>query len=318
MRALVTGGGGFVGQWVARALLERGDETYLAGIGIVGAGPKVLTAAEWGHVRWIRADMRSDEAVRAMVEESRPDLVIHLAGVSAIAEAESAPTAAYDVNVLGAVRLLAELSRLSRAGAADPTTIVVGSGTQYGRHDDSEMPLVEGAEQRPPTAYAATKAAQEIAALQYFHGAGMRVICTRSFNHSGAGQDTRFVLPSLVARARKVAAAGGALTLGADAVRDYLHVSDVARAYLLLGERGSPGGVYNVCSGTGVSVRTLAARVLQRAGVTAEISTDPALLRAADVPVLVGSPDRLTRATGWTITRTTDDIIDDLLHATTD
>jgi GDP-4-dehydro-6-deoxy-D-mannose reductase len=79
--------------------------------------------------------------------------------------------------------------------------------------------------------------------------------------------------------------------------------------------------VYNVASGHGVSVRQLAADVLLRANVNAEISSDPALARSTDIPMLVGSPDRLMRATGWAPLKTHADIIDDLLrfaHAATD
>jgi GDP-4-dehydro-6-deoxy-D-mannose reductase len=101
------------------------------------------------------------------------------------------------------------------------------------------------------------------------------------------------------------------------AVRDYLHVADVAQAYLLLARNGVPGEVYNVCSGIGVSAGELAAEVLLRVGTTAEITTDPALVRGVDVPLLVGSPAKLQRATGWRPTRTRADIIDDLIHATT-
>ena len=103
--------------------------------------------------------------------------------------------------------------------------------------------------------------------------------------------------------------------LGNDVVRDYLHVSDVVRAYLLLGSHGTAGAVYNVASGQPVSVRELAADVLLRTNVRAEISTDPSLARSTDIPVLVGSPRRLMRDTGWTPLKTHGDIIDDLIHS---
>jgi GDP-4-dehydro-6-deoxy-D-mannose reductase len=212
---------------------------------------------------------------------------------------------------------LNELARRLAAGELEPTVLVVGSATQYGRHDPSSMPLTESAEQRPPTVYSATKAAQEIVARQVFRATGLRVICTRSFNHSGAGQDMSFLLPTLVKKAKEIAAgrARPVVTLGNDTIRDYLHVTDVVRAYLMLAERGESGEAYNVCSGSGVSARDLAADVLQRAGTSADISTDPALVRPTDIPVLVGSPERLMRTTGWTVARTRGDIIDDLLNA---
>jgi len=197
MKVLVTGGGGFVGQWLARALLERGDDVVLAGLDDRSRSPEILQPREWDAVRWISMDMRRDADVCAGVDATRPDLVVHLAGISFIPAASSAPTEAYDVNFLGAVRLLNELARRLVAGDLEPTVLVVGSATQYGRHDLSSMPLTESAEQRPPTVYAATKAAQEIVARQVFRATGLRVICTRSFNHSGVGHGDQYLLPAL-------------------------------------------------------------------------------------------------------------------------
>jgi GDP-4-dehydro-6-deoxy-D-mannose reductase len=165
--------------------------------------------------------------------------------------------------------------------------------------------------------YAASKSAQEIAALQAHRAHGLRVVCTRSFNHSGVGHGEEYLLPSLVRRVRSLAR-GEPLALGNDVVRDYLHVADVADAYLALTERGTAGEVYNVASGIGLSVRRLAMDVLLRAGVDADISTEPSLVRPTDIPVLIGSPAKLTRDTAWTPRRTHTDIIDDLLHAAYD
>ena len=181
------------------------------------------------------------------------------------------------------------------------------------------MPLRETAEQRPVTTYAASKTAQEAAALQFFRAFGLGVVCTRSFNHSGPGQAAEYLLPSLVARARRIGRGDEKrLALGNDVVRDYLHVSDVVRAYLLLVERGVAGEVYNVSSGRGVSARQLAEDVLLRVGAPVDISTDPALVRASDVAVNIGSPAKLIHDTGWTPLKTHADILDDLLHASKD
>jgi len=318
-RVLVTGGGGFVGQWLARALIERGDDIVLTGLGPRPTEPVILTETEWRGVRWQPMDIRLADDVAAAVDVSRPDMVVHLAGISFPPDGERDASATFDVNTVGAARLLDALGTGRARGVIDPVIVVVGSGLQYGTHDPAEMPLTESAEQRPITRYAASKAAQEIAAFQAFRGVGLRVVCTRSFNHSGPGHAAQFLLPSLVDRVVRMGRGDGAATLrvGNDVVRDYLHVADVVRAYLLLAERGIPGEAYNVCSGVGVSARRLAADILLRAGTAAEISTDPALVREADIPVLVGSPERLMRTTGWTMTRTTADIIDDLLHAAT-
>jgi len=315
-RALVTGGTGFVGQWLARALLAEGYR--VAALGLHSPGAAILTPNEQTSVQWRHGDVRDVTTIGATIDEVEPDVIFHLAGVSFIPEAREAPTATYDVNVLGAVRLLTEVARRRAAGAADPVVLVIGSATQYGRHKADEMPLTEESEQRPLDVYAASKAAQEIAALQLHRAEGVRVICTRSFNHSGAGHPDHFLLPALVRRVLALHDDGSTqLRLGNDSIRDYLHVADVVRAYLLLARKGAAGEVYNVCSGDGVSVRQLATEVLLRVGATAEITTDPALVRGVDVPVLVGSPAKLQSATGWQATHTRADIIDDLIHAAT-
>jgi GDP-4-dehydro-6-deoxy-D-mannose reductase len=315
-RALVTGGSGFVAQWAMKAMLQRDWSVTAAGLGALPS--TVLSDEERARVTFKRMDITSQREVGDAVDCARPDVVLHLAGISHVLDAVANPGYAYEVNTVGTVRLLAEVRKHRAAGTGDPVVLVVGSAEQYGRHELNEMPLHEDVEQRPLTLYAASKLAQEVAALQAFRSDGLRVVCTRSFNHSGVGHGTQFLLPGLVARAMTLPKKGGTLVIGnADTVRDFLHVSDVVDAYLSLCERGAVGEAYNVSSGEGATVRAVATAVLQRLGVTADIKTDPTLTRPVDVPVLVGSNSKLRRATGWAPRRTRDDIIDELIHAAT-
>jgi GDP-4-dehydro-6-deoxy-D-mannose reductase len=317
VRALITGAAGFVGQWLARALLAQGWS-------VTGGGPEpdaptpTLTADERAAVRWVRLDVRRVEDVRAALDQCRPDVVFHLAGVTSISGAAGDPGLAVEVNVVGAARLVGEIASRRRAGTLDPVVIVVGTGQQYGRHDEGEMPLTETAEQRPLSVYAASKAAQEIVALEAWRSEGVRIVATRSFNHSGAGQPTSLVLPALVSRALALrGSADRRLRMGnTGTVRDFLHVRDVVAGYILLASGGRAGDVYNVCSGRGLSVAELANVVLRRTGVDAVPFEDPALVRAVEVPVLVGDNSKLG-ALGWRPTATTNEIIDDVIDAAT-
>ena len=316
-RALVTGAAGFAGQWLCRSLLAEGWE--VTGASLTGPAPEgVLTIDERAAVRWMVADLRGEDAVSSVLDASQPDAVFHLAGISFVPSSREAPVGVCQANVVAGVALLADVRRRRAVGALDPAVVMIGSAEQYGMHDAADGPLTERAECRPVTLYAASKYAQEIFALEAARADGVRVVCTRSFNHSATGQASHFLLPALV---RRVVAASSAppphaISIGnGHTTRDFLHAEDVARAYLSLALRGVAGEVYNVCSGTGVTVEDLAREVCARAGVDAELVADPALRRAVDVPWLVGDNTKLRTTTGWALRRSRSDIIDELLHA---
>jgi GDP-4-dehydro-6-deoxy-D-mannose reductase len=308
-RVLITGGSGFVGQWTSRGALERGWSVFA---GTLEGAPisSVLSSRERDAICWLELDVSSESGIAKALHTAAPDVVVHLAGIAFPPEANAAPARAFEVNVLGAQRLLAAL------GSTTVRTLVIGSAEQYGLQDSSAYPIPETATLRPLTPYSVSKAAQELVALMAHRAYGADVICTRSFNHSGVGHAQSYLLPSLVRRARELPPSGGTLQMGnGTAIRDYLHVADVAEAYLRLLESGKAGEVYNVSSGQGLTVHEIAERVLKRTGVTADISSESTLLRPIDVPILVGDNAKLRAATGWAPRRSIDDIIDDLIHA---
>jgi GDP-4-dehydro-6-deoxy-D-mannose reductase len=324
LRALVTGAAGFVGQWLCGALLRGGWEVCGARLDSDAAalrpGPAAggLSAEEAGAVRWLSCDVTRHGDIARALDASAPDAIFHLAGVAYLPAARSDPALALAVNTVSAATLLAQLRRRKHAGTLDPLVIMVGSGEQYGAHPAGEQPLPESAAQRPASVYAASKAAQEVIALQAFRADGIRVVATRPFNHSGAGQSPNFVIPALVHRALALRGSRGAtLQVGnTTPVRDFLHVADVVRAYILLAERGEAGEVYNIASGNGVEIGELATRILAIAGADATLESDPSLVRPVDVPILVGDPSRLRSHTGWSAEHSLDTIIEDVIRAT--
>jgi GDP-4-dehydro-6-deoxy-D-mannose reductase len=318
-RALVTGGSGFVGQWLCRALVRAGWSVTATTIDDAPE-PGTLTAEEVAQVSWRGMDLREGVDRRTtlgLLDRVRPDAIFHLAAVAFVPAAGDDPMRALDTNVGATVRLVEAMRQMRASGTADPHLLVVGSAEQYGRHDASDMPLTERHECRPRTFYAATKMAQEHFALAAARADGLRVVATRSFNHSGPGQSPRFLLPALVARVLAARRKPGTpIAIGnTETVRDFLHVEDVVGAYIALVAKGRAGEVYNVCSGEGASVGTLAAEVLSRAGVDSPLVSDATLQRAVDVPQLVGDNAKLRADTGWAPARSRTDIIDDLLDA---
>ncbi len=348
MRALVTGAGGFVGQWLCRALLRDGWE--VDGVSLEGE-PKqgIMTATERAGVRWAARDLAAPdseqrrtpgpnlESIQAPMRPTlddpadatdgsqwlnsamaayRPDAVFHLAGVAFQATAAADGERALSVNSGIAQDIVGAAHFAKQVGRADPIVLVIGSGEQYGAHPPEVMPLVEAASCAPKTVYGATKVAQERLALTLAKTVGVRVIATRSFNHSGAGQAPSFLLPSLVLRALEARRTGQPVRIGnTNVIRDFLHVEDVVTAYISLVSRGTPGEVYNVSSGVGVRVGDLAQEVLAAAAVRTPLEVDSALQRDVDVPVLVGSNAKLRAATGWAPVKSRSDIIQDLLNA---
>jgi GDP-4-dehydro-6-deoxy-D-mannose reductase len=316
-KALVTGAGGFAGQWLCRDLVRFGWK--VTGSSLLGdPGPGIMSPEDHAEVTWRHEDLRAEHGARDAIESTQPDAIFHLAGVSFIPAAGDDPMLAFDVNTGLAVRLLNEVRERKTAGTLDPVVLLVGSAEQYGRHDAAAMPLGESAECRPRTFYAATKMAQEEFGLEACRTDGVRVVCTRSFNHSGRGQAKSFLIPALVERVLAVRGEGEGAKIAIGntiTVRDFLHVEDTVRAYTMLAESGFSGHVYNVCSGKGVSVGDLAAEVLSAAGVQATLVPDDSLRRSVDVPCLVGRNEQLRADTGWVPTRTRADIITDIIYA---
>ena len=318
-RALVTGGEGFVGQWLVKSLLADGVAVTATTVAAAPI-PGTLDAAEIAAVRWVPGDLAAGRDLAPMhqlLEVARPEAIYHLAGISYVPAVGDDPVAALGINVGIGVRLIEAARGWRDRTGVNPAILVVGSAEQYGRQPAGAGRIGEHAELLPRTFYGATKCSQEHFALAAARTYGMRILATRSFNHCGPGHPAVFLLPALVQRALQCRAEGGARIVVGNlgSVRDYLHVADVVDAYRALVASGEGGEAYNVCSGEGVSVGDLAREVLEEAGVVARVESDAALQRPVDVPYLVGDNAKLRARTGWAPRRGRRDIIRDHLHA---
>ena len=280
MKVAVTGARGFVGPHLVEHLEASGDDV----LPLDRHGPDPFDVTDAG-------------AVLTRLRDARPVVVYHLAALSHVGESWKSPATSFRVNAEGTLNVLRACTELGVE-----RVIVVLSSEEYGRVTEAELPLTEDSPVRPVTPYGAAKAAADVLAQQAYLGDGLGAIRVRPFSHTGPGQSARFVVPALAARiARAERDQVDDIPVGSlDAVRDLTDVRDVVRAYRLLAEHGEPGAVYNVRSGTGVSVQEVAEQLLARSRRRIRLITDPDLVRPVEVPRLVGSYDRLRDATGWT------------------
>ncbi|HET9342502.1 MAG TPA: GDP-mannose 4,6-dehydratase [Candidatus Eremiobacteraceae bacterium] len=298
MKAFVTGLDGFAGQWLARELIAAGADVA-GGSRVALPSYSILSQTEAGALGWFGFELTDRESVERALAGARPDTVFHLAAQASVSESIADPVATYETNVVGTAMLLESIATVT----PDATVVCVGSADAYGPVKPEELPLRETAELRPTNPYAASKTAAESIAMQYARSARLRVIATRSFNHTGPGQRPAFAVPAFAKQIADIAigSAPPVLRVGnLDARRDLSDVRDVVRAYRLLAERGESGVAYNVCSGSSVSMRSIVDRLVSIAGINVTIEIDPQRLRPSDTPELVGDNSRLCEMTGWT------------------
>jgi GDP-4-dehydro-6-deoxy-D-mannose reductase len=295
MRVLVTGVTGFVGHHLAAHLRSAGHEV----LGFVrddgGGDGEVLPAGVTAHT----GDLLDPDSVARAVRAAAPEGIVHLAGASSVGRSFAEPLLTWDVNLRGTLTVL----EAARASASPPRCLVVTSGEVYGRVPPEGLPVDEDTPFTPLSPYGASKAAADLACVQYREAYGLPVVRVRAFNHVGPGQDPRFVIPNV---ARQLARAE---VSGADHVevhvgntstrRDFTDVRDMVRAYALLLERGDPDVPYLACTGHSVAVRDLVDELAGLCRIRATVVSDPALVRSGEQPDLYGSPRRLRRL-GWT------------------
>ncbi len=317
VRVLVTGADGFVGRHLVRHLVRAGD---VVAAGCRPGGP----AVDWGGgvgagtpVQEIPLELTDDGSVRGALDW-RPEAVVHLAAIASVREAHKDPGAAWDVNASGTARLAGAAVRLKESGQADPVVLVVSSGEVYGAGTGAVRQESDRLE--PVSVYAASKVGAEVAAVEAWRRTGLKVVIARPFGHTGPGQTRTYVVPSWAAGIRAACRSGTAqVPVGnLSPVRDLLDVRDVVAAYRLLLREGRPGEAYNVARGEGIVLGEVFQRLAAIAGAAVVPVADPALLRRADIPHLVGDSTKLRRATGWAPTISLEQTLQELVDAEAD
>jgi len=302
-RILVTGIEGFAGGHLARHLTSAGHEV----IGLHWADAQPGLPAEL-H----RGDICDFDATRSLLDSTRPDGIIHLAGISSVALSESHQMTTYEVNALGTLKLLEAVRQFQ----LKCRIILISSADVYGRSNVGR-PLNEDLPSLPLSPYALSKHMTAEAGLFYQRAFGLDVTVLRPFSHTGPGQATTFVFPKVANAIAQIEEGRRepVIEMGDLQIRrDYTDVRDVVRAYGLALERCAPGETYNITSGRPLVIREGVDYLCSLSRVPVQVKSSAAKFRPHDIPLLTGDPSKFAAATGWKteipFTQTLSDLLD--------
>lgn len=291
MKALIIGGGGFVGPYLARHLTnDLGLETFVTKM--------QNESLDIDNVSVINLDILDCEQIYDVLSSVRPDYIFHLAAQSSVAVSWKNPALTIDINIKGSVNLLDSVRRLDYK----PRVLLIGSGEEYGHIKAGECPIIEDNALRPGNIYAATKSCQNMIGKIYADAYGIDVCMVRAFNHIGPNQLPLFVVADFckqVADIEKGEKEPVIYVGNLSAKRDFTDVRDVVRAYGLLIEKGERGETYNVGRGQAVEIRYILDSILALASCKIEVKVDENKLRPVDVPIIEPDITKINECTGW-------------------
>lgn len=286
---LVTGASGFIGTGLREILAAELPDAIVVcvdrheALGVLGA------------------DLLDPAAIDAIVAAHRPTHVLHLAGVTR----SSSWRELYEGNVETTTNLLDSLS----THVPGCRIVIPSSAAEYGAVREQDLPVTEERPAYPISPYGVAKLWQSTAA-RFYTTRGLHVLVARIFNISGRGVPPTFSIGSVVAQLAAVRAGTAAprIEVGdTSTVRDFIDVADVSRALVALADGGRAGEIYNVCSGTPVSIGEVFGKLVEYSGLEVEIVENIRPPRIGDIPVSYGSFDKIHGELGWAPTISLDE-----------
>ena len=295
----ITGVSGFVAGHFIDYLYDNHIECKI--LGLDRSTPKIDFGkySDRIEIQFSIIDMMDKDAVRNIIQSFNPDYILHLAAFSSVAYSWKYPTESFMNNSNIFLNLIDAIREV------DPTCRIlsVGSSEEYGNVSRAELPLKESQRINPVSPYAVARVSQELMSKVYVKAYGMNLIMTRSFNHIGPRQDDRFVIPSFIKRIIDIKKSGkseGEIETGdTTIVRDFVDVRDVVRAYYMLLTEGTPGEIYNICSGNAYKLSDIIDCIANEVGVKITTRVNPEFVRPDDNKEIVGSAYKIESELGW-------------------
>ena len=298
MRVLITGITGFAGSHLAEYILD-----HHPGVEVFGIRRWRSRIENVEHlldkIQILECNIVDASSVKALIADVRPDKIFHLAAQSFVPSSWNAPAESLTTNILGQLNIF---EALRESKLMDTWVQVACSSEEYGMVYPDELPIRETNPLRPLSPYAVSKVAQDVLAYQYFMSYGVKAVRTRGFNHEGPRRGEVFVCSNFAKQVVEVERKKRPPVIyvgNLEARRDFTDVRDMVHAYWLSTEKCEAGEVYNICSGSSISIQELLDLVLSNSNVEIEVRQDPLRLRPSDVPLLEGDSTKFRQATGW-------------------
>lgn len=314
MRALITGGAGFIGSHLAESLLAQGSEVTLLDNLSTGRHENIAHLLDRPDVEFVLGSILNADLVDDAMR--RADIVYHLAAAVGVKLIVEKPLESLRTNIAGAELVAEKAHKYSTRLIVTSTSEIYGKNTSDSLHEDDDRIL--GSPLKTRWSYSTAKAIEEVLAYTYFRAKGLETVIVRLFNTVGPRQTPSYgmVIPRFVSQAMK----GEPLTVYGDGAqtRCFCHVSDVVRAIIGLSQEPRAfGQVFNVGSTEEVSIDELAHRVIERSGSASKVRFVPYEEAYEegfeDMARRVPNTGRINNLLGWEPTYDLDGIIDEVV-----
>lgn len=284
---LITGVSGFIAGQLAPRVAEKGFEVY----GLERYVTNRYSLGDRRNIKTVFGDLRDHFALKNIIHDVQPDVVVHLAAISPVSYSYDHPNEVIETNFTGTVNL-AELCL--REVPHFKQFLYASSSETYG---NGPSPKTEESPLNPNSPYAVSKAAAEKYLLYMRDAYGFPVTIMKPFNTYGRRDDTHFVIEKAIVQMLK----GKEVRLGdPDPIRDFMYVEDHLSAYLTcLDEERAIGQVFNFCTGRETTILHLAETIGRLTKYKGEVAWDTIPKRPLDISVLVGDYSKAKRLLGW-------------------